>query len=63
VNRGYELLLEIFDKDLPSEHGPAKPGEQRRRSVDPVLVGRVLWRREVERNVGLKETLRCFAAL
>jgi UDP-glucose 4-epimerase len=64
VSRLYELLSEISDKDLPPEHGPAKPGEQQRSSVDPTLAGRGMgWRPEVGLTDGLVETLRYFGAL
>jgi UDP-glucose 4-epimerase len=64
VNRLHELLLGISGKDLPPEHGPAKPGEQLRSSIDPARAGRALgWHPEVELAMGLKETLRFFGAL
>jgi UDP-glucose 4-epimerase len=55
VNELYELLLEISGKNLAPEHGPAKPGEQLRSSVDPSLADRILgWRPEVKLAAGLK---------
>jgi UDP-glucose 4-epimerase len=64
VNRLYELLQEISGKVLPPEHGPAKPGEQLRSSVDSSRAGRVLgWRPEVDLHAGLNDTLRFFGAL
>jgi UDP-glucose 4-epimerase len=64
VNELYELLVGISGKDLAPEHGPAKPGEQLRSSVDPTLAGRVMgWHPEVDLTSGLKETLRFFGAL
>jgi UDP-glucose 4-epimerase len=64
VNELYGLLLKISSEDLAPEHGPAKPGEQLRSSVDPTLAGRVMgWRPEVDLTSGLKETLRFFGAL
>ncbi len=64
ANRLYELLVGIAGKDLPPEHGPAKPGEQLRSSVDPTLARRVMgWCPEVERTDGLSETLHFFGAL
>jgi UDP-glucose 4-epimerase len=63
VNRLYETLLEASGKDLPPEHGPAKPGEQTRSCVDPTKAGRVTgWRPEVDLRSGLGETLRYFGA-
>jgi UDP-glucose 4-epimerase len=64
VNRLYELLRDISGKNLPPNHGPAKPGEQMRSSIDPAWAGRVLgWRPEVELTAGLEETLRFFGAI
>jgi UDP-glucose 4-epimerase len=64
VNELYRLLLEISARDLPPQHGPSKPGEQLRSSVDPTLAGRLMgWRPEVDLSSGLKETLRFFGAL
>jgi UDP-glucose 4-epimerase len=64
VNELYALLMSISGRDLPPDHGPAKPGEQLRSSVDPTLAGRVMgWRPEVGLTDGLKETLRFFGAL
>ena len=63
VNRLYELLMEISGRDLPPEHGPAKPGEQLRSSINPKLAGHALgWRPEVDLTGGLKETFRFFSA-
>jgi len=54
VNELYELLLEISGKNFAPEHGPAKPGEQLRSSVDPSLSDRVLgWRPQVKLAAGL----------
>jgi UDP-glucose 4-epimerase len=62
VNGLYELLLGISGKDLPPVHGPAKPGEQARSSVDPTKAARALdWRPEVNLKAGLEETLHFFA--
>ena len=61
VNDLYELLREASGKDLPPTHGPAKPGEQLRSSVDPGKAGGLLgWRPEVALRDGLGETLRYF---
>lgn len=63
VNELYEILREGANKDLPPEHGSAKPGEQTRSCVDPSLAERALgWRPEIEISSGLKETLRYFGA-
>jgi UDP-glucose 4-epimerase len=64
VNQLYEALREISGKDLPPEHGPAKPGEQTRSSIDPSKALRELgWRPETELTVGLKRTLNFFGAI
>lgn len=61
VNELYDLLGEASGKDLPPRHGPAKPGEQMRSSIDPSLAGRVLgWTPETDLVSGLEETLRFF---
>jgi len=58
VNRLYELLMKISGKELVPEHGPAKPGEQLRSSVNPTLASRVMgWCPEVDLTDGLNETL------
>jgi UDP-glucose 4-epimerase len=64
VNELFELLLEIYGKDLPSQYGPDKPGEQLRSCVDAALARHVIgWRPEVDLHDGLEETLRFFGAL
>jgi UDP-glucose 4-epimerase len=64
VNRLYTLLLELSAKDLPSRHGPPKPGEQLRSCVDPSLAGRTFdWHAQTPIRTGLQVTLRSFAAL
>jgi UDP-glucose 4-epimerase len=64
VNRLYDLLLEISDKDLPPRHGPTKPGEQLRSCIDPTLAGRTFdWYAQTGIRVGLKETLRSLGPL
>jgi UDP-glucose 4-epimerase len=64
VNRLYEILLEASGKEgFPPQHGPAKPGEQMRSSVDPTKATRVLgWQPAVDLNTGLEKTLQFFAA-
>ena len=64
VNRPYEILLEVSGKEgFPPKHGPAKPGEQMRSSVDPTKATRVLgWQPGVDLNTGLEKTLQFFAA-
>ena len=63
VNHLYELLHELSGKNLPPEHGPAKPGEQLRSSVDSTKAARVVgWHPETDLATGLEETLKFFGA-
>jgi UDP-glucose 4-epimerase len=63
VNELYELLWRASGKDLPPRHGPAKPGEQLRSSVDPTQATLTLgWHPKVKLATGLEETLRFFEA-
>jgi UDP-glucose 4-epimerase len=51
-------------RDLPAQHGPAKPGETQRSAVDPTEAARVLgWRPEVGLREGLEKTLAFFGGL
>ncbi|TCJ15255.1 SDR family oxidoreductase [Rubrobacter taiwanensis] len=64
VNELYEKLRRLSGRDLPPEHGPAKPGEQLRSCVSYGKAERLLnWRPEVELDSGLEETLRFFGAI
>ncbi len=63
VNQLYELLQRKSGKNLPAQHGPAKPGEQLRSSIDPARAGSAFrWRPEVALAAGLQETLQFFGA-
>ena len=63
MNELYRLLQDLSGKDLPARHGPAKPGEQLRSSVDPARASRFFgWRPEVHLAAGLEEALRFFEA-
>jgi UDP-glucose 4-epimerase len=64
VNRLYDLLVGVSNKDLSPKHGPAKPGEQLRSSVDPSKSEELLnWRQQIGLKEGLEETLRFFGAV
>ena len=59
VNVLYETLRNVSGRDLPPEHGPAKPGEQLRSSIDPAAARDTLgWRPEIGLDAGLRETLK-----
>ena len=61
VNQLYELLRKASGKDIPPRHGPAKPGEQLRSSVDPSKAAKFLeWRPERDLASGLTKTLGFF---
>lgn len=64
VNELYEILRETSGRtDLAPAHGPAKPGEQLRSSVDPAKASRVLnWHPQTDLAAGLKQTLSFFGA-
>ena len=60
----YEKMASLSGRDLPPEHGPARPGEQSRSSVDPTKAARELgWKPEVDLASGLQRTMRFFGAL
>jgi UDP-glucose 4-epimerase len=64
VNELYEILRETSGKDLPPMHGPAKPGEQLRSSVDPAAAGNTLgWYSKTSLATGLEKTLAFFDAM
>ena len=61
VNELYERMCRLSGRDLPPSHGPQKPGEQARSSVDSSKAARLLgWHPKVELDKGLKGTLRYF---
>ncbi len=64
VNQIYETLQKLDEADLPPRHGPGKPGEQARSSVDPAKANLLLdWYPEVDLASGLEKTLKFFTAL
>jgi UDP-glucose 4-epimerase len=55
------ILQAIVGRPLRFQHGPAKPGEQRRSALDAGLAQRVLgWRPTVDVRAGLERTLAWF---
>ncbi|MDG2303880.1 MAG: NAD-dependent epimerase/dehydratase family protein [Candidatus Binatia bacterium] len=61
VNQLYAGICEACGKDLPAEHGAAKPGEQSRSAISPKLAGEVLsWRPETSLPDGLRQTAEFF---
>ena len=54
-------LQDLVGRPLPYQHGPAKPGEQRRSALDAGLAQRVLgWQPTVDVRAGLARTLAWF---
>ena len=63
VNQLYAAICEACDRDLPAEHGPAKPGEQSRSVISPRRAEEVLgWRPETALVDGLRTTAEFFRA-
>jgi UDP-glucose 4-epimerase len=61
VNRLHAILAHAAGAAETPEHGPAKPGEQRRSAVDPCRAAAALgWRPEVPLEEGLSRTLAWF---
>jgi UDP-glucose 4-epimerase len=61
VNQLYALLAKAAGVTRAAQHGPAKPGEQRRSSVDSRLANEVLgWTPRVQLSDGLAETVAFF---
>lgn len=61
VNTVFRQLKTLGGFDAPEQHGPPRPGEQRRSVIDNALARRVLgWQPTVSLAEGLKETLAYF---
>lgn len=61
VNDLVATLQDLAGRPLRFQHGPAKPGEQRRSALDAGLARRVLgWQPAVDVRAGLAKTLRWF---
>lgn len=61
VNQLYAGICEACGKDVPADHGPAKPGEQSRSAISPALAGEVIgWRPETSLAEGLRQTAEFF---
>ncbi|HEX2932316.1 MAG TPA: UDP-glucose 4-epimerase, partial [Candidatus Binatia bacterium] len=53
----YQCLRDAIGSTAAAQHGPAKPGEQRRSSLDTTCAGQVLgWRARVTLKDGLQKT-------
>jgi UDP-glucose 4-epimerase len=63
VNAIFHHLRTLCGSTAREQHGPEKPGEQRRSVIDNALAQRVFgWRPEVSLEDGLRETLAFFGA-
>jgi UDP-glucose 4-epimerase len=61
VNEIYRVLATAAAVPVPAEHGPARPGEQRRSCLSPALANRVLgWTPTVSLADGLARTVEFF---
>jgi UDP-glucose 4-epimerase len=61
VNNLYATLAAIADFPTEAEHGPAKPGEQKRSVISPGRAAKALgWRPEKKLKDGLAETFQFF---
>lgn len=61
VNQIFRGLVKIAGFEVKEKHGPAKPGEQKRSSLNCSLVRRELgWRPKVKLEDGLRETIEYF---
>jgi UDP-glucose 4-epimerase len=61
VNTLYEHLARLCESTAPPQHGPAKPGEQRRSVIDAGAARRVLeWQPKVSLAEGLRQTVEWF---
>jgi len=61
VNELFRRLREVCGVDVPEQHGPAKPGEQKRSVISPALAEKVIgWRPEVDLRTGLRQTVEFF---
>jgi UDP-glucose 4-epimerase len=63
VNTLFRHLRTLCGSAAPEQHGPVKPGEQRRSVIDNTLAQRVLgWRPQMSLENGLRETVAFFRA-
>jgi UDP-glucose 4-epimerase len=61
VNSLASMMIRITGFEGQPDHGPPRPGEQLRSSVDPSLAGRTLgWKPEIALEEGLRRTIEHF---
>jgi len=61
VNELFRQVRRACGSDAPEQHGPAKPGEQKRSVISPKLAEKIIgWRPEVALAQGLEQTVAFF---
>ncbi|MBD3384199.1 NAD-dependent epimerase/dehydratase family protein [candidate division KSB1 bacterium] len=61
INKIFNTVKELLDSDMPEEHGPAQPGEQRRSVISPRKAFQKLsWQPRYDLKQGLNETVEFF---
>jgi len=61
INRIFTLLKQFTNSSQPEEHGPARPGEQRRSTVDSSKIRSVMgWHPRTSLEAGLRTTVQYF---
>jgi UDP-glucose 4-epimerase len=63
VNQLFEMIRSAVRKDVDPEHGPPRPGEQKRSCLDATLIGEAMsWQPRTPLQAGLEQTADYFRA-